>query len=828
MSALRLAASMLRRDWRAGELRIPALALVIAVASVTSVGFFADRVRQALRLEARQLLGADLALISGQPWPDALRQEIARRGLQRAEHTSFVSMARRGDTSHLVGVKAVDPAYPLRGKLRTATRTGETGVETAAGPAAGTVWVDERLAAALAANPGAEIELGDSRLKIAAVLTQEPDRGASFFNIAPRLMMRLDDLPQTGLIQPASRVWYHLLVAGEPVSVRALEEWITPRLDRGQSLQSLENARPEIRSMLERAQKLIGLTALLAVALAAAAVALSARRYTERHLDGYAMMRCLGASQRRLLAIFAGEFTALAIIACGLGTAAGYGAQFAIGYFVAGLLEVPLPPPALLPAGQGYLTGMVLLLGFALPPLLALKNTPALRVIRREIAGASVKPAFAYALGAAALGVLAIWYAGDVRLGLIVLGGFAAGLGFFGLFAYGLLQALGRAGRAAGYAWRYGLTNLRRHVRANTAQIVALALGLTALLLLTFTVDDLLATWRAGVPPEAPNRFIVNIQADQREPLTAFFQEQGLPAPETYPMIRGRYVALNGAPVNPDAFQDRARGLMERDFNLSYMAALPTHNEIIAGSPFSTTDFELGALSVEEGIARTLGWKLGDRLDWQVAGVTFTAPITSIRRLDWDSMKVNFFVIGTPGLLGGHPASDVASFHLPASDAGFAGRLANRFPNLTLIDTSAILGQLSALLNRVRRVVQFLFLFALAAGVLVLYAALSATRDERAREAAVMRALGATRAQVLVSQRVEFVALGTVAGLLATAAAIAIGHLVAQYAFQLPYRMNPAIWLAGPLLGLVCVGLNAWVASRAVLDRPPLTVLRES
>jgi putative ABC transport system permease protein len=827
MMILRLAAAMLLRDWRAGELRISALALVIAVASVSSVGFFADRVRQALLSEAHQLLGADLVLVSDQPWPAAVRAEIEHRGLRWAEYTSFVSMARRGDNAQLASVKAASAAYPLRGRLRTAERPGSRGEDARTGPAKGSVWVDERLAAALATNPGDEIELGDTRLKAGAILTLEPDRGASFFNIAPRLMMHLDDLPATGLIQPGSRVWYHLLVAGEHASVRALEAWIAPRLTRGQSLQSLANARPEIRVALERAKKFIGLTALLAVALAAAAVSLSARRYTERHLDAYAMMRCLGASQRRLLGVFAGEFTTLGLAACGLGAVIGYGAQFVIGYLVAGLLEVPLPAPTLLPALQGCLTGMALLLGFALPPLLALKNVPALRVIRREVGGPHASPAAAYLLGAATLAALVVWQAEDLRLGLIVLAGFAAGLGVFGLIAYGVLQLLGRAGRGAGYAWRYGLANLRRHARGNVAQIVALALGLTALLLLTFTIDDLLASWRAGTPPDAPNRFIVNIQPDQREPLAAFFREYGTPAPETYPMVRARYVARNGVPVNPDAFQDRARGLVEREFNVSYMTALPVHNEIVAGAGFTAADLKHGALSVEDGIANTLGWKLGDRLSWQVAGVPFTAPIASIRRLDWDSMKVNFFVIGTPGLLSDHPASDVASFHLPASDTTFAGRLSSRFPNLTLIDTSAILGQLRALLDRLRHAVQFVFLFALAAGVLVLYTALSATRDERTREAAVMRSLGATRAQVLASQRVEFLALGIVAGLLAAAGAVAIGYLVAQHALQLPYRMNPAIWIAGPLLGLACVGLNAWAGSRAVLDRPPMTALRE-
>lgn len=495
---------------------------------------------------------------------------------------------------------------------------------------------------------------------------------------------------------------------------------------------------------------------------------------------------------------------------------------------MAGLVTVPLPQPSLLPALQGFLIGLVLLLGFAIPPLLQLKNVPALRVIRRDLGAPRESALAAYATGLAALAALLVWQAGEVKLGLIVFGGFGVALALFGGIAYGAVRALGGMAGTTGLAWRYGLANLRRRTGSNVVQILALALGLTAILLLTLTRGDLLATWKAQIPADAPNRFIINIQPEQREALFEVFREQHIAPPDMYPMVRGRVVARNGAPVEAEQFGERERHLVEREFNLSYLDALPRHNRVVAGRWFIAEDLARGALSVEEGIARSLGWKIGDRLSWQVAGQTFSAPIVNIRKLDWDSMRVNFFVIATPGLLASAPASYITSFYLPPAQTQFTNRLSQRFPNMTVIDMSVILRQVQNLMERVIRAVQLVFLFAVGAGILVLYSALLATQDERVQETAVMRALGASRSQVLTAQRAEFVALGLVAGLLASAGATAIGFVIASQVFEFAYRVNHWVWLAGPLLGIACVVVNMVAGARAALNRPPLLALRET
>lgn len=837
---MRLTLRFFLRDWRAGELTALFLALLVAVTSVTSVGFFADRVRQSLTLNAHQLLGGDLLVSADQALPDALRAEAAARGLATAEGMTFISMALGPGGSQLAAVKAVGAGYPLRGRPRIAGAPELAGEEVAHGPARGSVWVDPRFVTLTGAKPGDRLGLGDAGLSVAAILTHEPDRGLSFFNLAPRVMMHLDDVPATGLIQPGSRMRYQLYVAGGADAVQAYRDWLVPRLGRGQRVQGVEDARPEVKSGLERARTFLGLSALLAVVLAAVAVHLATRRYVERHYDGYAVLRCLGARQARLASLFGGQFLLLGGLAGSLGCVLGYAAQSVIGLLLGDLLGDGLPRPSLLPAWQGLATGYVLLLGFAAPPLLRLKAVPALRVIRREAGAPRASPLLASLFALAALGGLLVWQTGNPKLAVYALGGFVVAFALFAIASHLVLRLAaregGQAGLAwrigwrAGFAWRYGLASLRRRGPAGTVQIVSLAVGLTALLLLAFTRGDLLDAWRTTTPPDAPNRFVLNIQPEQREAVLAFFRERHLPEPTLYPMVRGRLMAINGQPVRAEDYPDeRTRGLVAREFNLSYLIELPEHNEVVAGRWFAPEDLARGALSIEAGIATTLGVKLGDRLSWSVAGETFTAPITSVRELDWDSMRVNFFVIATPALLAELPTSYITSFRLEAGRAAEMTRLSQAFSNLTVIDTTAILDQAMALMDRMVAAVQFVFLFTLGAGVLVLYTALLSTQGERVREAALMRALGAKRAQIAATQRAEYLTIGLLAGLLASAGAASIGAVLALRVFDFQgYAPDPWIWVAGPVLGLLCVALNAWLGARAALNAPPVMVLREN
>ncbi len=826
-----LALRMLGRDWRAGELRVLAAALVVAVASITSVAFFADRVSRALVRDAHQLLGADLVLVSDHAWRAEIGDEIARRGLQRADAVNFISMARGDAGSQLAGVKAVTSNYPLRGRLRIAAAPNAPDAPAATGPERGSVWLDERLVNALGAPVGARLKLGNAEFTVAAVITLEPERGANFFNIAPRLMMHAADVPATGLVQTGSRVWFYLYAAGEPPAVAAFEAWARARLERGQRVDNLESGRPEVRASIERAQRFLGLTALLAAILAGVAIALATRRFVERHLDSCAVMRCMGATQNRLLGLYGAEFLVLGAAASLIGCALGYLAQGAIAAALGELLRAQLPAPSVAPALQGFSVGLVLLLGFALPPLVQLKNVPAVRVIRREAGAPRGGTLAIYAAGLVALSALLVWQAGDLRLGLYVIGGFGVAVLVFAAVAFGVLRAVSASAvarrlGARSSALRYGLANLRRHARGNAVQVASLALGLTAVLLLTFTRNDLVDAWRRSAPPDAPNRFLIGVQPEQVAEVRGFLARAGIAEVELHPMVRGRLVAVNGKAVSEaDYAEERAKRLVEREFNLSYSDELPGHNQIAAGRWYAPGAKEM---SVEEGIAERLGWKLGDELTFAVGAERFAARISSLRKLRWDSMKINFFVIVPPALLEGYPASFVSAFRVAPGEERALDELAKRFPNLTIVDVSAALRQAQNVVDQVINAVQFVFLFALGAGLLVLYSALVATEDERRREAAVMRVYGASRRHVTGSQRAEFLAMGLVAGVLATIGAAVIGQLLARRVFELDLPPSAGLWIAGPLAGVLLLSLNAWLSARKVLTASPALTLRDS
>lgn len=826
LASLNVALRMLARDWRAGELSVLGIALVLAVAALTSVGFLTDRVEQALRLQSHQLLGGDLLLSADHPWPEGMRQEAAARGLRLAQSVTFASMVSLGDNSVLAEIKAVSEGYPLRGSLRTAAELNTPDAENRAIPSRGEAWGDERLASTLNFPVGTALALGQINLRSGPILTLEPDRGMNVFALAPRLMINLGDLPATGLILPGSRVGYRLHVAGETEAVKDYEAWAKTRLGRGERLESLDNARPEIRNVTERAQRFLRLAALLAVILAAVAVALAAERYMRRHLDGCAVMRCMGARSAQLLLIHGGEFLIFGFLATLAGCAVGYAVQAGLEQMLTGLLVTRLPAPSLLPMLQGLLVGFTLLVGFALPPLLRLRRVPTIRVLRREWSGAEPASIGAYLAGGLVLAGLMLWMAGDIRLGLVVLAGFLIALAFFSAMARLLLAGLGRLRPAGyGYGWRHGLANLWRRLGATMVQAVALSLGLTALLLLTVARGDLLAAWQARVPADAPNRFAINIQPDQRAAIADFFIQRKLQPPLLEPMVRGRLVQVNGRAVGPESFaDDRARRLVDREFNLSWADRVPAGNSVSAGRWHGNT--ETAEFSVEQGLAETLELKLGDRLAYEIGGQRMEGVVTSLRKLDWDSMRVNFFVIAPPRALENYPASYITSFHLPAEAAMVIPELVRRFPNITVIDVAALVRQLHATIDQVARAVQLVFGFAVLAGLAVLYAALQASADERRHELAVLRALGARSRQLAAALLAEFAALGALAGLLAGVAASLIGWGLARFVFRLDYLPQLELWLAGAVAGLFLVLVAGWLGVSGMLRQSAMPSLR--
>jgi len=822
---------MTLRDWRSGEVRLLVVALAVAVAALSSVAFFVDRAQRALERDAAMFIGGDLALDSDRPIDPSIGTQAGELGLQVAQTVTFPSMAVSGlhpERNVLAALKAVSSAYPLRGTIKLRGAQGE--IAAAGGPEAGTAWVDPQLLDSLDLAAGQSIRLGESTFRVSGVIASEPDRGAQFMSFAPRVMIRLDELAATELVQPASRVMYHLLVAGGPQSVERFSSSLRPRLQRGQRLQSLQDGRPDLHAALERARQFLTLVALLAAMLAAVAVATAARRFSQRRIDSCAVLRCLGLRPRDLVGLFALQFAWVGCIGCVAGVLAGSALHLVIVRALTGLLPTQLPAASIVPALQAFACGWALLAGFALAPVMRLRGVPPLRVLRRDLAAWPDEPAaLVYAIAAATFAGLLLWLSRDLRLAAVTAGGFAgAGLAFAaGAWAWlGGLRALRRAaaGRVPAGA-SLAVAALVRRPSATIVQVVALSFGLTALLVMAMVRTDLLRQWRAQIPADAPNRFIINIQPDQVQAVAARLKEQGVADAQLFPMVRGRLVAINSNPVDPGRYRaERARGLIEREFNLSYAVEAPAYNRILQGRWFGRDAPEL---SIERGIAETLGVHVGDQLSFDVAGEIVRATATSVRELSWDSMKVNFFIIMAPALLQNRPQTFITSIRVAPERADPTSRLVREFRNLTVIDTGIVLAQIRSVLDQVSRAVQFVFLFALAAGVLVLYAALSATQDERGHEAALARALGAARRQLWQAQLFELSALGAMAGLLAGLGASAIGWLLAHQVLHFEYRLAPWPFVGGIVLGAVSAVAGGSLALRRVIATPPWVVLRE-
>lgn len=834
MSFWQLGWRTLWRDARAGELRLLWLAVTLAVAALTSVAFFANRLEAGLERDARQLLGGDVVIASNDGNLQSFAQQAALEGLRHVTTLVFPTMGRgtdeRGGNARLVALKVVDAGYPLRGTLRVAQATGQSDATTDAIPAPGQAWVDAALLSGLELQVGDTLLLGDTSLRIDRLITAEPDRGAGFMSFAPRVMINQQDLEATGLVQPASRITWRLAVAGDDArAVARYEAWAKAQVGDngrgGRRVESLESGSPEMRRTLERGEKFLSLVALLAALLSAVAVALAARAFAQRHLDAAAMLRVLGLPQRSIAWAYVLEFALVGLFGSVLGVILGWGVHHGFVWLLAGLVAEGLPPPNLWPVGFGVGMGMTLLLAFGLPPVLQLAQVPPLRVLRRDVG--AIKPMSAGVLVVGVLGFAALLMAvsRDAKLGGIAVGGFAVATLLF-----------------AGMAW-LAVKLLRSVVQENTAprwlilatrqlaarpgyavvQVSSLAVGLLALVLLVLLRTDLVSSWRQATPADATNRFVINIMPDQAEAFQAHLRAAGVVKYDWYPMIRGRLVEVNGRAISPDDYvDDRAQRMVDREFNLSHAEHMPDKNRVTAGA---WVPGDVDGASVEEGIAQTLGLKLGDAMVFDVGGIRHSARVTSLRKVDWGSMRANFFIMFPVAQLPDVPATYMAAYRAP-TQAGFDNGLLRAFPNVTNVDMDSTIAQVQRVLDQVIRAVEFLFAFTLAAGLVVLFAAVTATREERAREYAIMRAMGAQGRLLRQVQRAELAGVGLLAGFLASAVAMAVGWALARWVFE--FAWTAAWWVpaAGALMGAALALLAGWWGLREVLQRPVMHTLR--
>jgi putative ABC transport system permease protein len=827
MSWLSLALRNLLRDLKSGELAVLMLALLVAVASLTAVAFFTSRIGRAVEQQAGEVLAADLRLQSARPIATAYDAEATRRGLRVARLMSMPSVVYFGEESSLVALRAVGEGYPLRGRLKTADSPFGPGQPTDKIPGTGEAWADSRLLAKLGAEIGAELAVGAHRLRVTRVLDYRPDQGSGFADLSATLLINLGDMDATQLIQPGSRVSRAVLFAGTPGQVAGFRSWLEQNKQRSERVQSIADASPQIRASADRAGRFLSLASLVSVLLSAIAVAMSAQRYARRHLDTVALMKCMGASQRLVLAQTVAQLTIIAAVTAVVGTVIGYVAQSGIAWLLRDLLRGDLPAPSADAFLLGIVTAVVVLVGFALPPLLRLKRVPPARVLRRDLEPPPLRYSLVYGLAIGAVLALLYWIVRDPRLVGYVAGGLGATFLLLALAGWMLVRLLAPLRRGVGIAWRYGLANIVRRGRDSIVQIVAFGLGFMVLLLLALVRDDLLRDWKASLPADAPNYFMINIRPDEGPGVQEFFARAGLPATELVPMLRARLVAVNEVSVDDLEFKsERAHEFVEREANLTWSADLGPGNTIVAGRWWQAGDGGAPQVSVEREYAETLGLELGDTLTYDIAGETVTARIASLREVRWDTFKPNFFVVFAPGVIEDVTGTLITSVHVEPSQRPALVELVRSFPEVTIIDIEALLSQVRDVMDKASLAVQYVFLFTLAAGVMVLLAAVQATRDERRYESAMLRTLGATRSVVFQGVAAEFIVLGALAGLLASAGATGVGYLLARRVFDLQYSPDPWVWVVGIVGGAVLVGTAGLLAARSVVSHPPMQALR--
>ncbi len=827
MKALVYAMRSFGRELRSGEVIVLLAAVALAVAALTAVGFLTDRIGRAVARQANEVLAADLRLRSPDPVPTEWREAASEHGLETADTQTFPSVVFAGNLSTLATIKAVSDNYPLRGTVRIADRLfGEPhAVDTI--PGRGSVWADSAILARLDRSVGDTVSVGESDLRIDAVLTYRPDQSIGFASLAPSLLVNVLDLPATALINEGSRVGYALLVAGDESDVDDFYSAVEDDLPESVRVRNQEDSGARANNAAARAQRFLSLTAVITLLLSAVAIAMSARRFAHRRMDTVALMKSLGASQRFVISAASFQLVVLGVLGVLSGSIVGFVVENGLTAMLGDLFASDLPDASLAPLGLASGSALILLIGFALPSLIQLRNTPPLRVLRHDAMPPPPSRIFVAGTSLMAVAMLLYYTIGDALMLIIVLGGMlVVSAALYGVGRI-LVAAIGRSRGGVGIAWRYGLANISRRGRDSAVQVVAFGLGLTVLLLLTLVRTDLLQGWKRTLDENAPNHFLINIQPHERASIAQIFQSDGIAAPRFVPLVRARMTTINNESVKTRQYPvSDGKWMANREQNLTWAEHLSSSNELVEGNWWPPDYDGEPLVSMEEEAAMELGVGLGDQLKFMIAGQEIELTISSIRKVNWDSFQPNFFMVLSPGSLDDYPATFVASLKIEERQDGALLRLIREHPTVSVIDLDVILQQVKGIIDKASLAVQAVFAFTIAAGIAVLFAAVQSTIDERRFESAMLRALGVRRRTVLFGVLAEFAALGFAAGILASAGASILAAIIAVRLFDLPYEFNPMLWVIGLAAGVILVCTSGFVAARGAINAPPVDVLR--
>lgn len=832
MLSMKLAWSQTLSLWRAGALKVLVFALVVAVAAMTAVNFFTTRVDSALTQQGGLLLGGDIALMSDHEISaDAIR--LANQlNVKTVKTYEFPSMVTFEDQNQLAQIKAVGVGFPLRGDLTIGQHDLDEGQVVTHGPRQGDVWIEPRLAHLLGVKVGDQVQVGMLHLIVRHLLIREPSRGGDMFNFAPRLMLHAADLPATALIQYGSRVRYQLLVAGRPEAVKRYFNQMTPLLGRGEKMQDVESARPEIKSALEKARQFLGLSALVSLILGMVAMVLSSLPYIKQSLETFALMRCFGASKKQVLQVLAWQTFFIAIMAAGVGVVLGLLAQFVLAQMAMQLFVDRLPPISMAPIGTALVLSVAMMFAVVLPHAWQMRHLSAMNILRRETIMPNIANHIKYLPAVVVMMAVVCWQASNVQLAVATISGLLAISLLMAALAYGFIQM---SVRLFAYAEttqvfnsiKIGLLGLKRRLSLSIMQMIGFSIGMTILMLLSLVRNDLIQSWQASLPEDAPNRFMINIQQDQIPQINTFFRQHHIVDAPILPMIRGRLISKNGEDMQNKAWESRrAERLAQREFNLSVAQRMQADNKLVEGRWWRQDEFGQPYISIEQDLANTLGIKLGDRLVFDIAGNQLDFEVKSIRKVEWDTMRANFFAVTPPQVLDTYSASYLSSFYLAKASAHALNQLVKALPNITVIDVAALLEQVRNIMQQMSKAIVFVYFFSLMAGVAVIYAALVATQEARVMEATLMRVFGSSRCEVAIAYITEFVVIGFVAAFVAVLVANMVAFYLSQQIFNIPFQFNWLVAGVSLLFASLFIPIAAWIGLRRYLDMTPRQLLQ--
>ena len=826
MNTLLLALRFLRRDSRSGELSLLMLALIIAVGSATSISLFADRINRTMNFQAAEFLAADLVLRSPELIAESIFQKAQNLGLKQSHGTDFSTMLMENDEFLLASIKAVSDNYPLYGYLKIRQESYAEEQTVFHGPEIGNAWVEARILSALQLQLGEQIRVGEISLFISQILTYEPDKQGDLYSLSPRVMMNAQDLAATRILQPGSHVHHFYQFAGGESSILDFKHWLMPQLSVSQRIMDVYEDRPKLGSALEKAERYLGLSSIVVILISGVAIAMATRRYSERHFNTTAILRCLGYQQNAVLQLFLWQFLFIGLCASAIGCLLGWITQEFVLYTLRDLLPAKIAAPGMLAVLFGIIMGIVVLFGFALPPLLRLKQVSPLRILLRDLEPLPSSAWLVYGLALTLLSVLITQYTQDMHMTFSIIGTCALSLLIIAGLVYLILGASRYLLSYVNLTWRFSLQGLAKNRQANIVQILAFSMTLLAIIL-SFTVrSDLINDWQKQLNDDAPNHFALNVFADQKDGLQLELKQQGIEVSQFYPVVRGRLVEINATPVQQIVTKEsQGERAIHRDLSLTWAETMPKDNRIIAGQ--WQAQRKPGLVSIEQKLAKSLTVKVGDMLTFSIGSQQIKVQVDSIRKVDWDTMKPNFYMMFSPSSIDQFAHTYITSFYLPAEKRDVLNQLLKNYPAMTVLDVDLLLQQINRILTQLTAAINYLLYFALLAGFIVLFSAVQSSLDSRIYSGVLMRTLGAKRSFLQKIQWIEFSVLGFIAGILAVLMAQLVIYALYHWVLKLDFTLNLALFFIIPIASALLIGLAGLWGTRSVVNQSPMQVLRE-